>query len=397
MIYAPLDAPRETPALRAVIEQAFDFRQGLWERFHSLVGAGEFRVVRRKGTLVGGLARYPFEQWFGGRAQPSVGLAGVGVAPEARRTGAGSALLRGVLREAREEGTALSCLYASTSQLYQHVGFAECGSLVGFRLPLTALAGLKAERDLPLERLELSPDHAPPPAIARVYERVARASSGFLARSPLIWERVLRVWEDAPVWAYRVGSEADPRGYLVYTHSRAGSESGYELCVRDWAALDGAAARRLWTFCSDHTSLARAVRWKGPPVDPLASLLPEPTAPRITSSEAWLLRIVDVAAALERRGFPEWVQDTLDLEVEDRDLSDNAGRHRLRVEGGSATVERGGEGTLRLSINALAPLFTGWLTPSQLQATGRLQGTPAALAAATRMFSGPAPWMPDRF
>lgn len=48
-------------------------------------------------------------------------------------------------------------------------------------------------------------------------------------------------------------------------------------------------------------------------------------------------------------------------------------------------------------IRGLVPLYTGLQTPYQLQSAGHLDATPAALASAAQLFSGPEPWMSDHF
>ncbi|WP_372240400.1 sterol carrier protein domain-containing protein [Corallococcus sp. CA049B] len=73
------------------------------------------------------------------------------------------------------------------------------------------------------------------------------------------------------------------------------------------------------------------------------------------------------------------------------------GRFVLEVEGGTARVRPGGEGRLKLHVRALAPLYTGFLTPRALQLAGMLTGDDASLDAASALFSGPAPSLRDMF
>jgi predicted acetyltransferase len=89
--------------------------------------------------------------------------------------------------------------------------------------------------------------------------------------------------------------------------------------------------------------------------------------------QTWLLRVVDVAKALEKRGYPSGVQAELHLEVQDDLIAENNGRFILSVSHGQGEVTRGGTGELKLHIRELAPLYTSLFTPYQLQLTGRLE------------------------
>ena len=83
--------------------------------------------------------------------------------------------------------------------------------------------------------------------------------------------------------------------------------------------------------------------WFGGPSDPLIYLADENRA-NIIDQSRWMLRIVDLPAALSRRGYCGSIDGELHLEIEDDVLPENAGRWLLRLAGGTATAERGGEG-----------------------------------------------------
>ncbi|MFN8517207.1 MAG: sterol carrier protein domain-containing protein [Chloroflexia bacterium] len=75
----------------------------------------------------------------------------------------------------------------------------------------------------------------------------------------------------------------------------------------------------------------------------------------------------------------------------------NTGHFLLRVADGRSAVERGGTGTFRLGIRALASLYSGFLTPNDLAMLGELTAPAADLALAAAIFGGPAPWLVDMF
>jgi len=110
-----------------------------------------------------------------------------------------------------------------------------------------------------------------------------------------------------------------------------------------------------------------------------------------------MLRIVDVRKALALRGYPPGLRAEVHFAIRDDILRANAGRWVLSVEDGLARVRRGGRGHLALHIRTLAPLYSGYLSPLELQALGLLQADPTRAAAAAPLFAGPPPGMADMF
>ena len=161
-------------------------------------------------------------------------------------------------------------------------------------------------------------------------------------------------------------------------------------------ALTPRAARRLLSFLGDHRSLAREVCWSGSPSDPLLLLFEEQSY-GVKLLFHWMLRVLDVPVALESRGYPAGVRGALHLEIEDPLFPSNSGRFLLEVEDGQGRVRAGGEGKLRLDVRALAPLYTGLLSPAALQAVGKLDADEGSLGLASALFAGPAPTMTDMF
>ena len=375
------------PALRAILTQSFQF--AAWEVYRARVGRESFRALTRDGRVVAGLAMYRMGQWFGGRVVPMTGFAAVGVAPEHRGTGVGRELMARALREQRDAGVPIAALYASTQALYRKVGFEQAGSRVRYAVEARRI-GEMSDRSLPCVPVEAARHEL----FHDLYRRFAERQTGLLDRNRAIWERAV-LPPDAVARAYLVGPEAAPEGYVVFTQDR-GKSFAYDLAVRDLCALTPAAARRLWTFFADHRSLAGEITWSGPPVEPLLALLPEQPA-RVTGTERWLVRILDVKEALARRGWPTGVEAELHLDVRDELLRENHGRWVLAIGGGAAEVRAGGRGELACDVRGLAPLYTGMLPPRALAALGWIEGSEAALATAGRAFAGPEPWMPDMF
>ena len=360
------------------------------------------RLVRSGGRVVGGLAQYEMGQFLGGRSVRNIGIAGVAVDPTARGQGAARALIGATLNELHREGVAVSTLYPTTFTLYARAGYAPAGHRYCFRLPLARLGRVVA--DGPLRRLDPERDAK---AVERLYRGIAKDRPGWLDRNHFIWDRVYQHPGGEAVHGYVVpGSDGGVDGYVVYTQSVVDHYPGasgrypYGMKVRDVQARGGAAARRILAFLSDCRTLARDVTWHGALDDHLLLQVPE-TGTEISVAETWMLRIVDVQAALGQRGYPPRTSARLDFEVTDDVVDGNRGRWVLEVDRRagkvSRTTRKAGRNTLRLDIRALASLYTGHLSARRLADLDLIEGSSTSLNLAERLFAGPPPSMPDYF
>lgn len=386
--------PEEAQHLGQLLSQCFNAPVSEWSLYSKRLGLENFRAVRTGGQVVGGLCIHHMGQWFGGKSVPMAGIASVGIAPEHRGTGAAAALMTNTLKELHTQGIPISTLYAATSVLYRKVGYDQGGNYCRLAVPISRIqlsgtASLKEVRTLPIHSVEPA-DHS---VFHELYRQQAIANNGNLDRGRTIWEQVVDP-QGAAIFAYLIGSAQHPEGYVIFTH-KPGTK-GYHLQIRDMVALTPAAVRRLWIFFADHRSQAEDIIWYGSTGDPLLSLLAEQTY-QIVSLERWFLRVVDVPKALMLRGYPLGVTTQLHLEIQDSLLPDNNGQFILTVSEGRGEVTKGGRGEFRLDVRGLAPLFTGLLTPHQLRRIGQVEATTEALSAATQIFAGSEPWMPDFF
>src|SRR5690349_11597851 len=82
----------DSAGLKAVLSGALHSpTMGEWV---DLLGTDNFREVRVGGQVAAGLGYLHMGQWFGGASVPCVGITAVGVAPEHRGSGLGSAMIR---------------------------------------------------------------------------------------------------------------------------------------------------------------------------------------------------------------------------------------------------------------------------------------------------------------
>jgi predicted acetyltransferase len=382
--YGPLHVDDELPAFERMMAQALVIDLAWMAFWIGASGAAECRVVRDGSRLAAGACRFRVEQFFGGRGVPNVGINGVGVAPEARGRGVGKRLMRGVLEELHADGVALSILYPSTMAFYRSVGFERGGTRISYELPLRAIPF----NDHGLEIVEAGRDDHD--AIRHVYLAQARHTNGQFDRATFLWERLLHGPDKARSYLAQRNGEAV--GYVIFTQ---GSRSD-PLRVLDFCALNDHAGRCLLTLLADHRTMIDKLIWNGSPTDRVLRLLPENSA-SITHSFDWLLRIVELRAALEARGYPAALEAEVHLDIADELLPANAGRWVLRVADGRGTVERGGKGDLRLGVRELASIYSGFLSPAEIGFVGAIDGPDRARSQLGLIFSGPTPRQWDSF
>jgi predicted acetyltransferase len=382
--YGPVRAD-ELDGLNSMLEQALTFNIGTMAPWTAAIGHAHLRAVRRNGRAVAGLSIIPMGHYFGGQSVRAGGITAVGVAPELRGSGVGLWMLQQSLAELHHQAVPLATLYPATTAFYRRAGFERAAQRLLYDVPL-AMIGV---RDYTLEAVPAGPDEYP--IIKQLYMQQAARSSAFMDRPAFYWDNILDP-KDKRTYKYIVRRAGVPEGYLIFPHAAWGEV----LRVGDIVALTPAAGRRLLTLLADHRSMIETMRLPGGPNDALLFLMAEQTH-KVDRSLDLMLRIVDVAGALSKRGYPAGVNAELQLDVRDELLPLNNGRFVLTVADRRGSVRSGGAGSLSLHVRDLAALYSGYLTPTELQAAGSLEGPEADLAMAAQIFAGPRPWTPDMF
>lgn len=355
------------------------------------IGMRNLRVVRRGQDVIAGLGILPMGHWFGGRAVPCAGISAVAVAPEHRSRGIAGEMMRTALEEAHREGIPLSSLFPATFPVYRAAGYESAGNRFIYRLPLAHLGTGSREPEL----REATPDDHP--AVAALYEARSKTVSAAIQRSPYFWKRIFEPFTEE-ARTFLVLGPSGPEGYAVIWYKPTPSPTApNDIYVRDVVARTPGAARRLLRLIANHQSVARTASLTAGPGDPLLSQMREERPLEITDLSRWMLRIVDVRRALERRGWSPHLRGELHLDVRDELLRDNARRWVLEVSGGHAEVREGGSGAVAIDIRGLAALYAGYLPAEELHVAGLCEGSEADLARASALFAAHAPWLADLF
>jgi predicted acetyltransferase len=326
-------------------------------------------VAEHDSTLVGCVKVREYRQFFGGAAVPMGGVANVAVHPHARGHGVATAMLDAVLPHMRERGQVISALYPSVPGLYRGRGWEQTGGYQRTTLRPEMLALMPKPAARPLLRRATEEDL---PALHDAYLSVASTVDGMLDRSSASFE--LEKVLDFDIADVVAGPDGSVLGYLVGERPE-----GVKVVCHDLFARDGDTALGLlanlgrWTGIVDEVSLRI--------VDPAwwELLVNQPVLYK-TTNHPWMLRVVDLPAAVAARGWPaaEYLTPfTVDLDVTDEHAPWQAGRHRLVVENGKVTCERGGTGAIRLRARALGPWYAGSADTGMLGRAGLLDADPA--------------------
>jgi predicted acetyltransferase len=385
--YGQVSDSDEAKLLNKILVQCFNGTPEQGEVYQKSIGIENFRILCQDKEIIGGLALYSMGQWFGGESIPITGIAAVGIVPEYRGTGAAKTLMSEVLKELYTKDIPISTLYPATQRLYRSVGYEQAGTYCRWEVPLSSLS--LTSRDLPIQKIK----NPKPELFIDTYRQQAKKINGYLDRNLAIWQTILDS-SDGEIYAYWVGETEKRQGYIIFQQRVIEQE----LCIqiKDWAALTPAAMKRLWTFVADHRSQVEKCRWTGGTVQPKLMLLSEQTG-KILSQFIWFLRVINVPKALEMRPYPKHLEIELDFAITDELLPENSSHFKLQVSGGRGKVSQGGKGDLKLNVKALAPLYTGLYTASQLYDLDQLEASEQALQLATELFLLPNPALPDFF
>jgi predicted acetyltransferase len=331
--------------------------------------------------LVGRAMIWPFRQWWGGRVMPMAGVAGVVVSPEYRGLGVGTALMQGTLERARELGYPVSVLYPATVPVYRRLGWELAGVQNRITIESRILRDLRGGGRTVREA---GPDDAARMLeISRLRYAAGRASGPRDETEADLREELA----DDAFFAYLTDD-----GFVVY------GWEGQDLVVYEMQAGDADTARVLWSVVGSGSSIAKNVYAYLAPDDPVHWLVGE-TAARDVQQTRWMLRCVDVTAAISGRGYPAGTTVDVPLVVTDPQLPENGFAGQLQVSDGRGQLVPGPEeaSAVHLGPNGLAALYAG-TSPSTLVGAGLLRGgDPEAHALLETAFSGRPAYLLDYF
>lgn len=351
------------------------------------------------GVPAGAAMVHDMRQYWLGRPVSCGGVASVKVAPEHRGRGIGRGLMTELLRLMAARGYLLSALYPATMPIYRSLGWELAGAKYQFTVPARSLRALlrpdshAAVPDTPAPAVRLAtPDDA-----ATMTEVIARAHLGARDAGAITWdEGPARQWLSRPDrYAYLAG-DGEAEGFAAYRWANGDTR---ELLVERVHAATPGALRALWSVIASNASVTRTVHGLTAPSDPFWWLTQERDA-TISRRSMWMLRVVDLPAAIAARGFPPAVSAVVPLDIADEARPANAGSWQLTVADGKGILipnERvTSSAPLTLGPRGVAALYAGTPVATLRLAGLAAGGTPDADATLDAVFAA-TPYMVDDF
>lgn len=328
---------------------------------------------------IGTYSELDLEIWLEGQSIPSLGIAGVAVAPHKR----GQSIARRMLEQALEHGRLrqlpLSMLYPFQHGFYRKLGWAWVGRSYQYRV---------LARDLPTyaERSGMLPYHSDQQqAIQALYQSVASQHNGWLQRQPWHWQAFFKPNKGREIYLYTQTSE--PLGYVVLQFTALPPHNRLAIVVQEWVALTIEAYRGIVGFLASLRDQVNTIVWNTDITDPLPHLLKEQRQdPTLATSPfefglthrfgeiggGFMWRLLDLKQAIALRRIRAGDPFALTFHVTDPIL----GEQTIAVEfadGRMYYLEQASSTTLRTSIDHLTELFSGLRRATDLHWTGELE------------------------
>ena len=340
------------------------------------------------GRLVADVRTIPMARRLNGRATPLGAVGPVVCAAAYRRQGHIGRLLRLALEDMRSRGIALSGLHTPHDALYRRYGWerAEGKRRYVFRakdLQLRFRGRRGATEAVTADGWQ---------QLEEVYREYAGPRNGPLHRVEPWWRHVvLEDWEskprDAVLWR---SPEGRPEGYVIYGPQPSATDPRrHDLMVQDMVSVSADAYLGLWEHLATH-DIALNLMVDRALDDPFPDLLEDPWRIEFQRAEGAMIRIVDVERALSMRPYAGQRPVSLTMRISDATAPWNDGVWQIEAADGrmQAARQEDGEADVELSVNFLAPLFTGHLRAATAAATGMLRvHNPPAVAALAEAFA----------
>ncbi len=312
--------------------------------------------------------------------RPFAGVSAVGVHPTHRRRGLLRQLMAKALADGRARGEAFAGLLASESVIYGRFGFGHATTAAELAIDSARSAFLTPAPDLDVRLLDRD---AASKILPELFDRQRRSRAGEPSRDDRVWEDLLA---DRP-YRRHGGSglfvAACDQGYVAYrAHEDDIMRAAYpRVVIEELRGLTPEIEAGLWRFVLDLDLIGTVTALRRPLDEPVRWRLLDARQLRVTSVDDRLyLRILDVPAALEARGYRR--ADRLVLEVTppsdplDGQPDQAPGCWVLEAgpDGASCRAARAGEDPdLRLGVTELGAIYLGGFPPSLLAAAGRIE------------------------
>jgi predicted acetyltransferase len=341
------------------------------------------------GEPVSQIVIVPVVMHWNGHDIGAAGVTDVFTLPSHRRQGHLRELMTRAYASMREAGQVVAILEASMAAIYQRFGWAV---VYAARVYDFDPRYLRFVDQVPVPgRIRLVKGVDARAVIESAYRRYAGSRILSLDRGDKEWVWTLRLAEhEGPPLLVAVYEESgEVLGYVIYSVARHGEPRpgpDQRVIAFEWVWHTPVAHRALVQYLAGYDLVDSVLIFGLPEDDPLFHHAQEPRLLNTRIMDGALARIVDLQAALERRGYDGMGRIT--LAVEDEYAPWNSGVWELTVEEGAARVRRvQAEPQLRMTPRVVTLMVSGCQPASMLARNGLIScADPDALATADGLF-----------
>ena len=320
-------------------------------------------------VLAARLAVCDFASWFGGAELATAGIAGVTVAAEYRGQGALAPLLTDALTEARDRGAVLSSLFPTAPRIYRRFGYEVVGELQTVKVPTGQLAAVPPATSVGVRRA----GPADVDAVRAVYDRWASRQNGPLTRRGVCFAFSAQDYLDGFTGVTVAEDAAGAvQGYASWERGQGYGEQAL-LEVTDLLADSADGYRALLRALGSFATVTPQATLETSGDDVIRTLLPSLHWQQVHTSP-YMLKVLDVPAALTARTYPLGVTADLRFTLAGDVLAGLDGGYRLRVDGGRGSCDRVDPVARTLTPHGLALAFAGTQSSANLRSCGHLLG-----------------------
>lgn len=333
----------------------------------------------------------------GGGQVATAGVTAVGVQPTHRRRGIASALMRTQLDDVHERGEPLAALFASEGGIYGRFGYGTAAFMGEINLEVARSAFIRGHRST--GRMRLLDRGEALPLMRGVYDTEQARRPGMIAVDDRWWEWMFfessKDDRDEPVKYVVHEQDGTVDAYATYKvkHEWPESIAKLQITVRHLIGSTPQGWADTWRYLFDIDLVHSVSSWNRPVDEPLLDLMQEPRRSRFSLKDGLYVRLVDVPAALEARGYNG--DGTIVIEVSDPFCPWNEGRYSITTAPDGASCERTtASAQIACTATDLAAAYLGGTGFRRLHRAGRVQElAPGTLALADALFAAdPAPW-----
>ncbi len=344
------------------------------------------------GTLAARIVDREFDSWFGGVALPTAGIAGVAVAAEHRGGGLVAPLFDAALSGAVARGALVSGLFPTQPGIYRRLGYELVASFDTVRVPTAALAAVRRPDGVAVRRA----GEGDAETLLDLYERWARAQNGPLTRRGASFPDPAAGLRSPTLEVSVAERDGVALGYAVWDRGQHYGEQA-TLAVTDLVAVEPDALRALLRTLGSFASVVPTtlIDTSG---DDLARLLLAAVSWTVTSTNPYMIKVLDVPGTLSALRYPAVVDTVIDFAVAGDVLTGDGG-YRLTIADGVGHCERESvpAAVTTFSPQGLAVVITGAQSCANARFAGLLSGPSDHDATLDAVFGGRQPHIRDYY